>query len=328
MFANGRRLITSSPLWGDASIAALSCTCAAYFYSRHVRSDTNCRTEACADAATPNTISQATVSAGTFSNLTQGVGTSNSSGNFNDCLNFNSKSELDLGCMPRERAVLTSAIRIPNFLSHDEVKKVCEVSGALESQCGTKQTDSDGVYRAVGTHKWIFLHTDDLFEKNLSWLQQRICKVCRDVDENEKWGLLDGREAFRTAEHHLYTQGGALIDKDHIDTGSLVTIDIMLSQRDKDFYGGDLVVFEKDEEVVPQMDLGDAVVFVSHKPHYVRQVTAGTRKVFVAELWRGEKRTCAHRCDQAFGVCHFTRFVSRCNSMLQGSTDGGVKDLF
>ena len=35
---------------------------------------------------------------------------------------------------------------------------------------------------------------------------------------------------FRTVEHHTYTPNGALLDRDHIDTGSSITIDIMLSE--------------------------------------------------------------------------------------------------
>ena len=43
-------------------------------------------------------------------------------------------------------------------------------------------------------------------------------------------------------------------------------------------------------------------MFVSHRYHNVRPVTAGRRQVLVAEMWEGPEKTCAHRCLTA-GKC-------------------------
>jgi predicted 2-oxoglutarate/Fe(II)-dependent dioxygenase YbiX len=48
---------------------------------------------------------------------------------------------------------------------------------------------------------------------------------------------------------------------------------------------------------------GDALVFPSYKYHSVAPITKGTRKVLVLEFWRGEERTCNHRCTVARGNC-------------------------
>ena len=48
---------------------------------------------------------------------------------------------------------------------------------------------------------------------------------------------------------------------------------------------------------------GDALLFVSHKPHCVAPVTAGLRKVLVMELWEGEERNCPARCNTPWGGC-------------------------
>ena len=83
--------------------------------------------------------------------------------------------------------------------------------------------------------------------------------------------------------------------------------------------------------------LGDALVFLGHKPHRVSPLRAvclpaivpphsygrtavwcalgcthsvvccaapqGQRRVLVVELWRGEERVCEHRCERARGRC-------------------------
>eukprot|EP00439_Symbiodinium_sp_Y106_P023518 s1296_g2.t2 len=41
---------------------------------------------------------------------------------------------------------------------------------------------------------------------------------------------------------------------------------------------------------------GDAIVFPSHKPHSVGQITSGRRSVLIVEIWPGLPRGCAHRC--------------------------------
>jgi len=48
---------------------------------------------------------------------------------------------------------------------------------------------------------------------------------------------------------------------------------------------------------------GDAIVFISHKPHHVAPVESGERRCLVIELWEGEERACAHRCSVRRGSC-------------------------
>jgi predicted 2-oxoglutarate/Fe(II)-dependent dioxygenase YbiX len=53
-------------------------------------------------------------------------------------------------------------------------------------------------------------------------------------------------------------------------------------------------------------ELGDALVFQSHKYHCVSEVTRGRRVVLVTEFWLGESRQCAVRCDVRQGLCTHT----------------------
>ena len=45
---------------------------------------------------------------------------------------------------------------------------------------------------------------------------------------HEKWGLDLSAVAVRVAEYHDYLKGGALLDLNHYDRGSLVTVDVRL----------------------------------------------------------------------------------------------------
>ena len=126
------------------------------------------------------------------------------------------------------------------------------------------------------------------------------------------WGLLRGRDPlslhFRTVEVHRYGAGGRLGAARHFDGGSLLTMDVMLAEPGVDFEGGHFATPHADGSVGrvahARFGRGDGVVFCSHKFHNVEPVTRGERRVLVAELWRGEEKTCPHRCScrgAAFG---------------------------
>eukprot|EP01048_Picozoa_sp_COSAG05_P012543 COSAG05_NODE_1263_length_5338_cov_44.046956_4_plen_427_part_00 len=111
----------------------------------------------------------------------------------------------------------------------------------------------------------------------------------------------------------------------HYDQGSVITVDIMLSDT-TDHVGGKLYTLEPAAESAAaarsstpaaanqwiarqheEFTQGDAMVFVSHKYHGVTPLTAGSaRQVLVTELWQGEERACPHRCVQHWGACDFT----------------------
>ena len=58
--------------------------------------------------------------------------------------------------------------------------------------------------------------------------------------------------------------------------------------RAGDFEGGTFQTLEADGQLQPyQFELGDALVFVSHKYHCVAPVTDGRRRVLVTELYTG-----------------------------------------
>jgi hypothetical protein len=132
--------------------------------------------------------------------------------------------------------------------------------------------------------------------------------VVRTVDE-ENWQVL--RHATspvvpRCVEYHRVEPGGSLPFIHHHDAGSFITIDVMLSSTDE-FEGGQFQTLESDGTMRSYpFELGDALIFVSHKPHCVQPVRAGRRTVLVMEVWEGVERTCAHRCELHWKHCGHT----------------------
>ena len=217
------------------------------------------------------------------------------------------------GEMSVAQAQRTAAVRVPAFLSAVEVKELLAQYAALRDVCGVA-TQKHG----NASHNWTttFLHTDRHFSTALPGLRQKVIDAAVKVDAEQGWGLLDTGlpYALRVVEIHTVGPGGSLPEHKHFDHGSLVTVDVMLSDSvGGAFEGGELCTLERDERLHAAMPFafGDATVFVSHKYHCVTPVTRGTRQVLVCEIWNGRECACAHRCEQHEGECPITLDVSR-----------------
>ena len=152
--------------------------------------------------------------------------------------------------------------------------------------------------------------------------QAKLIAAARDVDARERWNLLSTRDHVpRVVEYHVVEPGGSLPHVDHYDAGSLVTIDVMLSDA-SDFEGAAFQTLEADGTLRPHaFDRGDAVIFQSHKPHCVSELRAGQRRVLGMELWEGEERQCAHRCEKHHGPCAYSARTSFWARALAGMAD-------
>lgn len=150
-----------------------------------------------------------------------------------------------------------------------------------------------------------YLNYRGAFRKELPWLYER-CRAVALEKHVAEGGLASDTFELRVAEYHVVTPGGGLFDLQHVDAGSLVTIDIMLSD---DFEGGAFRTLE-DGEPKSHEDVfrnnGDLVAFLSLKRHHVARVTSGERRVLVVEFWAGVERDCCHRCEKPTGVCDAT----------------------
>ena len=103
---------------------------------------------------------------------------------------------------------------------------------------------------------------------------------------------LEAPMSMRCAEFHSYAVSGGLLDADHRDLGSTLTMSVALS--DADLVGGDFVTYRTRagqaggrEPVVHKLERGDAILFHSERRHNVTTVEAGMRHSLVLELWVG-----------------------------------------
>ena len=211
----------------------------------------------------------------------------------------------------------TKVIRVPKLLSPSEVDAVHALAEELLPKVGSAgRTDANqaAAYRK-GSWETCYLSTDGHFAQRMPWLRQRLVDACEEANRAHGWRMLERATtpvAPRCVEYHTVEPGGSLPYPHHHDAGSLVTIDVMLSDPHVDFEGGEFSTLEADGELQRHADFekGDALIFVSHKFHCVGPVTSGRRHVLVMELWEGEERTCAHRCERHRGACGHTARMS------------------
>eukprot|EP00928_Gymnodinium_smaydae_P022791 TRINITY_DN19023_c0_g1_i1.p1 TRINITY_DN19023_c0_g1~~TRINITY_DN19023_c0_g1_i1.p1 ORF type:complete len:317 (-),score=18.70 TRINITY_DN19023_c0_g1_i1:165-1010(-) len=214
-----------------------------------------------------------------------------------------------LGLLTPEQAQRTQAVRLECLLTEDDISELLAFARSFWDQQlpGHTQREREQQVREKGSQwRTAYLHTGDLFYQRFPSLYAKIRRAIFEADEKH-WQILKGRDParlnFRTIECHEYGPAGRLSAEGHYDAGSLLTLDIMLSDPTCDFKGGDLVMPEANGLLTnAKMRKGDAMLFMSHKYHNVLPVVDGQRAVFVVELWDGPKRTCPHRCESV-GPC-------------------------
>lgn len=218
--------------------------------------------------------------------------------------------------MPIADAQLTSVSKVKHLLSAIEISAILSFVEEARLPAYTSNAEEDVDINGSPIHTTTYLQTNNLFETKLPWLHRRLLKVVRRLNRINQWGFDIGVSSLisvRVAEYHEMRVGGSLRNVEHYDIGSLLTVDIMLQEATEG------AVFQTLESTAQDQDrndsnpyikshhfeAGDALVFVSHKYHCVSPLLEGSRKVLVVEFWSGDKRTCGHRCDVAFGECSF-----------------------
>lgn len=202
-------------------------------------------------------------------------------------------------------------VRIPNFLSAEDIEKVFSVQEAYRdafTEPPPKKTSWVTTYLSTAAEepaapRGLFRATEpELFDK-ICALRLLVDPACSHPAELESLSV-------RCIELHKYAPGGGLGDTAHYDGGSVVTVDIMLEDS---FEGGAFITPELGADggdgvpTAHRFDLGDALVFPSLKRHLVGEVTGGCRKVMVLEFWTGVERNCDHRCTKREGPCNHVR---------------------
>ena len=155
--------------------------------------------------------------------------------------------------------------------------------------------------------KTTYLSAGLTFQRELPGVLAKVVALARQAERAQMRDVFPpGLELRpRCVEFHEMSEGGALADAKHYDSGSVLTIDVLLADPRVDFEGGDLR-FPGSEGAATYLERpGDCVVFASHKYHRVERVRSGTRRVMIIELWEGPERSCPHRCECAKAPCPF-----------------------
>jgi len=213
----------------------------------------------------------------------------------------------------RARAVnraITSTLsptRLPAFLSQCEIKKVL----TLKEKHQISGFPISNPRKNWQTH---YVSAGGLFKSSYPNIYAKIKAIPSLVDrrlfsddnlDNEQNKELHDEclqdIQVRCAEIHTALEGGSLNDPGHFDSGSVVTVDILLSGE---FQGGAMTMSGQEID----FQVGDALIFPSYKYHTVGKITGGVRECLVMEFWNGEEKLCNHRCNIARGNCEeFTR---------------------
>ena len=200
----------------------------------------------------------------------------------------------------------TQAVRLRGLLSRADIEDVHRVGAALAARRQDSTIDRSAWGQPEGTWTVTFVNAGGALEAMEPALYAKIRDAALAVDRAH-WNVTAGaRHAnYRVAEYHTMRSalggrptGGGLHTQKHVDQGSLVTIDILLSDP-ADIEGGVLQTLEADGALLPHAwEQGDALVFLSHKYHCVSRLTRGTRQVMVCELWQGTENLEPSRDEQ------------------------------
>lgn len=190
---------------------------------------------------------------------------------------------------------------LPGVLDATDCAAVARLAARLQ------KARPDAVQQVSSTWTTSYVSCDGTFRRELPDVAARLTAAAMAAAREQMGLCLDAVTlATRCVEFHEMAEGGALSDEFHYDSGSVLTIDVMLADPRRDFAGGDLW-FPSSSPDRPRgshlVDQGDAVVFASHRYHAVRPVTSGTRRVLIVELWEGPERLCPHRCQCATAPC-------------------------
>ena len=214
--------------------------------------------------------------------------------------------EMPLTNVDEHIAQRTQCVRVRGLLSKEDIAAVHRAGKALAAQNSGATIDRSAWGQPNGTWLVTFLNTEGAFESMLPEIYERIRRAAIAADRDH-WNLTSGIEHvnYRVVEYHTMrstldgkpTKGGLRTQR-HVDQGSLITIDILLSDL-AEIDGGVLQTLEADGTLLShEWEQGDALIFLSHKYHCVSELRAGTRHVLVSELWQGTENTAPSRDEK------------------------------
>ena len=137
----------------------------------------------------------------------------------------------------------TPVVRVPGFLQPDEIEALSAAAAQVAASAGEQD-----IHKRQGAPEgsWSTVFFNHQLVELLPEIHERLFAAAREADA-EHWRLLDDERhelAMRCVEYHSVTKGGGIPMDKHHDFGSLLTLDVMLSEPDVDYEGGEFGTLE------------------------------------------------------------------------------------
>ena len=149
----------------------------------------------------------------------------------------------------------TSAVRLPKFMSKEEIAAIHEVSRVMEEEENLKVVFKGGATDGDPNWRTHYMQAEHGFQRHVPHLVTKIIEAMKQVD-SENWRVLEGRDPsklkVRVVELHTVRPNGSLPDPTHFDRGSLITLDVMLSPPNA-FTGGQFSTLNADLSYTDQV---------------------------------------------------------------------------
>mmetsp|Transcript_55628 Transcript_55628/g.178470 ORF Transcript_55628/g.178470 Transcript_55628/m.178470 type:complete len:454 (-) Transcript_55628:28-1389(-) len=204
--------------------------------------------------------------------------------------------------LARPEAEATAPALLPGLLAPEELRLVDALGRAhlaaadeappslfdLPEEAAGFHAAAEVALHSLKEHQVLYLHGCEALADEACGLPAIERKLVAAMRANDQWGLLASREVnVRSFEYHVYADGGSVLDPEHRDDGSLLTLSVLLSPPG-DFEGGGFVTWQGGQRVQHALGRGDGILFASEKRHNVETVR-GDRRALVLELWSGPR---------------------------------------
>ena len=177
---------------------------------------------------------------------------------------------------------------VRGLLSAEEIAHLLEQRSAERAARITVHDDGEG-------HQVIFLHAVRAAGELSAESARVLDGLVKKMRANDPRKAHDEVLNVRCAELHHYEVGAGLLDRDHRDSGSVLTMSVMLSDPAQ-LEGGEFVTYSEGVPVAHEVGRGDGILFWSEDFHNVTTVARGIRETVVIELWRGSANTADRTC--------------------------------
>ena len=188
------------------------------------------------------------------------------------------------------RAADPTVTTVRTLLKGDDIARIFSLAELLKkdqaplSYDNTLRAADELPFGLTAPHQSVFLHRNGSFAPHNSDILGRIVNAMLQIQPG---GSKSAKLGVRTIELHSYRTSGGLLDPEHCDMGSALTLSCLLVDPEL-FSGGIFVTFDnKQPRYHRDLACGDAIVFDSELRHNVTAITRGMRHSLVVELWEG-----------------------------------------